>query len=487
MAKKKSKKRKLKKIKKVVKSRVVSAGQPAGKIQKVRTKLPTTEERIHKTKIRVIGIGGGGSSIVSEIAQKLPYVSFVVANTDVQALGKAGPGVLRFPFGQNFTAGLGTGMNPEIAREAAIQEKEKIKKLFSGYDFCILISCLGAGTGSGASPIFAKIAKNLGLITLGIFTLPFKFEGEKKLEIARDTLQKLRPNLNALIILPNERIFQVIDKNTPLKSAFSVINKNLAENLTGLIETIYQSGLINIDFADLKTILEGQGRLAFLNTAFIEKEKAETFKRIVSNPLYPYSIEGAKGILLNIVGEKELSLSETSQISKMILDLVSPEAKIIFGICPVRRQKPAERQKEIKAILLAVGCTAKFFSEKKAPHRNLVGGKKLPPVEAPKISAGEKPLKKREKEGRESKPRKKIREKSKRTPPIKIKVMSESKEQEDSQRAEATDKQVEGKTETKIRKNALQIRKEAEETEKELLEKEKIWETPAFLRKGLKE
>lgn len=434
------------------------------------------KEPLCKTKIKVIGIGGGAGNIVSEIASKLPKVSFVAINTDIQALKKIEKRVFRFQFGQNFTGGLGTGMNTEIAREAALNEKERIKKLLSGCDFCILVASLGGGTGSGASPIFAKIAKNLGLITLGIFTLPFKFEGEKKLEIAREALQKLRPNLNAFIILPNERIFQVIDKNTPLKGALSAINKNLAESLTGLIETIYQPGLINIDFADLKTILEGQGRLAFLNTVLIEKEKIEAIKKVINNPLYPYSIGGARGILLNIAGEKNLSLSDISQTSKTISELSSPEAKIIFGISQNKKY-----QNEIKVTLLATGCATKIFSEKvKKKRTKKRPTKKLPGAETPKILPVEKPVEKREKKRRKAKPRKKIRKKPKK---IKVIVLTEPKKKEVSQ----PEIKEEEKVEAKIRKNALQIRKEAEEAEKELLEKEKIWETPAFLRKEVKE
>ncbi|MDI6591642.1 MAG: cell division protein FtsZ [Patescibacteria group bacterium] len=413
-------------------------------------------EIIKKIKIRVIGIGGGAGNIVSEIASKIKKVSFVVANTDLQAL-KTLKGVDRFQFGQSLTQGLGTGMSAELGREAAQKEKERIKKLLTGFDLCILIACLGGGTGSGAAPIFAKIAKNLNLLTYGIFTLPFKFEGEKKAEIAKISLQKLKPNLNAISILPNERIFQIIDRNTPLKEALSAINKRLAESLGGLIETIYLPGLINIDFADLKTILQGQGRLAFLNRTEVrgEEKNLESIKKVLNCPLYPYGIEGAKGLLFNIAGEKELSLAEVSQISKSITGLASQEAKIIFGISQNKKNR-----NKIKVTLLAVGCGTRGSGPKK----------KL--IQKSKSKSKKGKVFKNSKEKKTSQP--------------KVEVQKESnlpaKEPEINQPPSQTSLLQE-----KIRKNALQIKREIEEEEKELLKEEEKWDIPAFLRRNNKD
>ena len=322
---------------------------------------PETEQ-IKKTKIRVIGIGGGAGNIISEIAPKIEKATFVAANTDLKALKEVPKKVERFHFGGNLTQGLGTGMNPELGESAALSDRERIKKLLENQDFCILIATLGGGVGSGAAPVFAKIAKNLGNLTLGIFTLPFKFEGEKKMEIARVALEKIKPRLNALLIIPNERIFQIIDKKTPLKAALSAVNKSLVESLEGLIEMIYEPGLINIDFADLRTILEGQGRLSYLNTVIVQKKgqnkgdvSQEAVEKVLNNPLYPYSIRGAKGILLNIAGEKDLQLAEVSRISKTISGLVNKEAKIIFGISQNKKYSNV-----IKTTLLATGCQMKI-------------------------------------------------------------------------------------------------------------------------------
>ncbi|MBZ1348232.1 MAG: cell division FtsZ family protein [Candidatus Nealsonbacteria bacterium] len=317
-------------------------------------------DKVKKIKIKVIGIGGGAGMIVSEIASEIKQSCFVAANTDAQALKTISKKVSCFQFGQAITNGLGTGMNPEKGREAAQNEKERIKKLCLGQDICIIVACLGGGVGSGAAPVFAKISKNLGNLTYGIFTLPFKFEGEKKMEISRDALSNAKKHLNAMTIIPNERVFQVIDKETSLKQSFSFINKNLAENLKGLIEIIYNPGLINIDFADIQTIFEGQGRLVYLNT--VESSKTQTDKdliaRLLSSPLYSYKIKGAKGVLFNIAGEKNLYLADVNQISKAISELVNPEAKIIFGIS--QKRKPS---KGIKVFLLAIGCLEKSISK----------------------------------------------------------------------------------------------------------------------------
>ncbi len=318
--------------------------------------------KVKKTNVRIIGIGGGGGTIVSEIADNasIKKASFVTANTDLQALKATSRKAIHFQFGHLLTQGLGTGMNVELAAEAAQSEKEKIKKLLANQDLCILVVSLGGGAGSGAASVFAKISKNLGNLTYGIFTLPFQFEGEKKMEIARAALEKLKKEVNILSVIPNERIFQVVDKKTPLKQALSAINKNLANSLEGLIEAIYEPGLINIDFADLRTILHGSGKLAYLNTVEVQKKDGSTqeiIEKALNNPLYSYGIRGARGVLFNIAGEKELQLSEVNQILKTVSKLINREAKIIFGISQNKKYNEL-----IKISLLAVGCGQKIFS-----------------------------------------------------------------------------------------------------------------------------
>lgn len=315
---------------------------------------------IYETKIKVIGIGGGGSSIISEIAPQVKRAGFIVANTDLQALKEVTGRIKRFQFGQKLTHGLGAGMDPKIGETAAQNAKDRAQKLFQKIDLCILISCLGGGTGSGASPVFAEISQELKNITLGIFTLPFEFEGKKRMEIAQASLEKLKPNLNASVIIPNERIFQITDKKTFLKEAFSTINKFLAESLEGLIKMIYSPGLINIDFADLKTILSGTGRLAYLNTAEVESSnQVENMAReILSNPLYPYSPQQAPGVLFNIDGGLNLGMSEMEQIGKTISNSMSSRPRIAFGVTQNKKDK-------IKITLLANGCKWEKWEKKK--------------------------------------------------------------------------------------------------------------------------
>ncbi|MDO8424685.1 MAG: cell division protein FtsZ [bacterium] len=446
------------------------------KILKVKRSPLAETDKIKRTRIRVIGIGGGGGNVVSEIASRIKGASFVAANTDHQALKILGRKTQVFQFGESFTHGLGTGMNPETAELAAEAEKEKIKKLLQGQDMVILVATLGGGTGSGAAPVFAKISRSLGILTLGILTLPFKFEGERKMEIANAALEKLKSRLNTFSVVPNERVFQIVEKTTPLVKAFSAINKILAKSLEGLIETIFEPGLINIDFADVGTILAGQGRLAYLNTVEIPKSESsakETIEKVLNSPLYAYNIRGAKGVLLNIAGEKELELTEVSQISQTISNLANKEAKIIFGISQGKKY-----QNIVKTTLLATGCAQRNFSDNpvkpksRRPKKNRVI-KTIKEV-AQKVILPRKP-----------KPAvRKPPEALKKDKRPKAKPVSRVKEPVAPLIPEKPAAQPVVEKKIEIRKNAIQIKEEVEAEEAKMLEQEKAWETPAFLRKN---
>ncbi|HXK32163.1 MAG: hypothetical protein A2Z68_00635 [Candidatus Nealsonbacteria bacterium RBG_13_38_11] len=442
-----------KKHKKISKKKVLKPANPEKTLK---------EEQIKRTKIRVIGIGGGGGNIVSEISSKISKASFVVANTDTKSLKGCSRKVGKFQFGQGLTHGLGTGMNVELGKEAALSEKERIKNLLKDNDLCILVASLGGGTGSGAVSTFARLSKNMGNLTFGIFTLPFKFEGEKKMEIAINSLKEVKNHLNAIAIIPNEKVFQIINKDTPLKEALSVINKFLSESLGGLIETIYEPGLINIDFADFRTIMEGRGRLAYLNTVEVQRKEGaikDIAIKVLNSPLYPYTIRGAKGVLFNIAGERNLSLSDVNQISKAISELVNPEAKIIFGIAQNKKYSNV-----IKTILLATGCGMKIGSSKKRK------AERQKPIK--------RKVRRKPKEQKTEKP-KTIVKKKRTVRKKKIKVRKKRK-----QEMPETEKEESANIENdKVRKNALQIRQEADDLEKEMAEKEKVWESPAFLRR----
>jgi cell division protein FtsZ len=443
------------------------------------------EIKLKRTKIRVVGIGEGGCSIVSGIASKMTKATFLAANTNKQALRESGRNVARFQFGESLTRGLGTGMNPETGEQAAFLEKDKIKKIFEGQDLCIIVACLGGGTGSGACSVFARIARSAGCLTYGIFTLPFSFEGEKKAQIAKESLEKIKPRLHAFSVIPNERIFQIISKETPLKKALSAINERLAQSLEGLIEIIYEPGLINIDFADLKTVLEGQGRLTYLNTVNVRKKEGaiqEEIEKLLNSPLYPYSIRGARGVLYNIAGGKSLALSEVSQISKTISSLVNKEAKIIFGISQNQKYEG-----EIKTTLLATGCGTKIFTNEKPIKSNLPaetvkereteGSAKNKIVASKKIKTAKQKTKKIH-----VKPLKKTKKPVKEKPVAKDKKNSKPKTKKNNKK-EPKEVIVSEKAETRIRKNALQLKEEAQQEEEVMLDREKVWETPAFLRR----
>jgi len=429
-------------------------------------------EGVHKTKIRIIGIGGGGGSIVSEIVDRIKKADFVAANTDVRALRELNKKVKKFQFGQILTNGLGTGMNVEIGEQAALQEKEKIKNLFENQDLCIIISCLGGGTGAGATPVFAKTAKVAKCLTYGIFTLPFDFEGEKKMEIAKQALLKLKPYFNIFSIIPNERIFQIIDKSTPLQEALSAINERLVDNLEGLIEMIYSAGLINIDFADLKTILAGYGKITYLNTVQIaESAKEEAARKVISTPLYPYGPKGSRGILYNIIGGRALCLSDVSKISEIISESVNKNAKIIFGI-----DQDKKYENKIKITLLAAGCTSKneLLRKKKTAKKRK---EKYPIKEKEEKTKIEPEVQEKPKLKAKPKPKLESKPKPKPKPKVKIKSVKPKTIFENSAQNQTAD------AESKIRRNALEVRKVAQEEEKEFLEKENIWETPAILRR----
>ncbi len=447
---KKSKRQKKKKSKRVSRKRKIAVVKKKSEIE--------PSELIHRARIRIIGVGGGGGSIVSEIARNIKRADFVVANTDSQALKEAAKSVKVLPFGQKLTLGLGCGMDAKIGQKAARDDKAKIAKLFKGVDLCFLVSCLGGGTGSGATPEFARIGREAGAIVFGIFTLPFKFEGGKRSYIAKNSLEKLMPNLNAISLIPNENIFKIIDKKTPLKEAFSAINQRLAENLGGFLETVYLPGLINIDFADVKTILEGRGKLTYLNSAQAQgvNRVEEALKELLKSPLNEYGIKGAEKMIFNITASQDIGMKEVEQISKSITDF-NRRAKVIFGVSQDNSYKD-----KIRISLLAVGCGKEERSKAGPPKP-----KSQPKIEPPRA---EKPKKKYRPKNK-PKP-KKTKKKSKKKAVLKKNSIPVSVPVEEDET-----------TRVLTRRNALDLRKAVEKVGEEMEERDKKWEIPAFLRR----
>jgi cell division protein FtsZ len=434
---------------------MVKQNKPVKKQEKTKVDFP-----VHKIKIKIIGVGGGASSIVADIASHYHYrgTKFVILDTDVLSLSKfrRKKELKIFQFGEELTRGMGTGMDIGLAREAAEKDREKIKKLLGNCDLCILLACLGGGTASGATPLLVELSNELNILSYGIFTLPFGFERERKMRLAKESLKKMEPLFNAITVVPNERIFKMIDKKTPLRAALSHINKILGLSLGGLIEMIYNPGLINIDFADIRTIMNGKGSLAYLNRVQTQgKERAqEALTQLLNNPLYPHSAQGAKRVLFNISGPQNLSLSEVAHISQGISNVCEKGARVVFGV------ESSKKRNLIDVTLLAVGCGQKTPVRAKKKRKRRIKKKEV--------------LKQEEVKKQEQKADKKQEKESKKAPLVK-KPASE-KAVPAPKKKKATTKKA------RIRKNALELQKALKEAEKELLAKEEIWETPAFLR-----
>ncbi len=343
------------------KKKRLSRGEEAGNPSKFKTKT---------IKVKIIGVGGGASSIVSEISSGVSKkgVSFAIADTDKRSFEKAGGGIKSIPFGEEVTRGWGTGMNPKIAREEAEKKKEEIKKMVGEVDFVLLIGCLGGGVGSGASQVFARSLKEMKKISLGIFTLPFSFEGGKKMKLAEEAREEIERNLSGVVIMPNEKILEK-NKKAALRNSLSEANKSIISHINNLLETISSPGIINIDFADLRTIFSGWGQPVYLGEGEIKNgEKAEDLISSAMEKALGYSegtLEEIKNdfelnkILFNIFADKNLTIKDAQKVMEKISEL-NPRAKIIFGISRKKAKKGTT-----KITLLAVGKKKEKKEKKK--------------------------------------------------------------------------------------------------------------------------
>lgn len=284
-------------------------------------------------KIKVIGIGGGGGNALSSMILEggISGVEFIAINTDAQALlhNKA---QIKVQIGENLTKGLGSGGDPEIGRQAAEESRDRIKEELEGADMIFITCGEGGGTGTGASPIIAEIAKELGILTIAVVTKPFDFEGTKRKVAADDGTLKLKDTVDTLIVVPNQRILQAIDKKTPILEAFKRIDSVLHQGVKGIAELITTPGLINVDFADVKTIMSNAGTaLMGMGIGSGEKRAIAAIKQAITSPLLDISIEGARGVLFNVVGGPDLTMSEIDEAATIISKTVDADADIIFG------------------------------------------------------------------------------------------------------------------------------------------------------------
>jgi cell division protein FtsZ len=291
------------------------------------------EVRGQKAKIKVIGVGGaGGNAINNMIASNLQGVEFIAINTDMQAL-ETSLAPVKLQIGANLTRGLGAGSNPQIGKDAALEDRSAIAESLEGSDMVFITAGMGGGTGTGAGPVIAGISKELGAITVAVITRPFFYEGKKRWLNAEEGVKELKENVDTIIVIPNDRIGLVVEKGTPLLKSFAIANDVLKQAVQGISDIILIPGLINVDFADVRTIIEDKGRgVMGSGVGKGDGGAIEAAKKAISNPLLEESsIEGAKGVLINITGGLELSLNSVQEAVSLIYDSAHEEVHLIFG------------------------------------------------------------------------------------------------------------------------------------------------------------
>ncbi len=304
------------------------------------------------TKIKVVGVGGSGGNALSRMMKaKIRGVELIAINADAQDLAKS-LSHKKIRIGKELTKGLGTGMNPEIGRQAAEEQREDIEKEIEGADLVFITCGLGGGCGSGAAPIVAEIAKKKGALTIAVVTKPFSFEGIQRMEIAERALKELKTRVDTLISVSNDKLLSFLDNRTTLSEAFWLCDETLRQAVQGISDLIVLPGIINIDFADIKAIIKDSGSAFFgIGKAKGEERAKEAARRALNLPLSDVSCKGAKGVLFNVSGNKDISLSEIDEVAKIITQEVSPEARIVFGAIQDEKLKKGE----IKVTVMITG------------------------------------------------------------------------------------------------------------------------------------
>lgn len=337
-------------------------------------------------RIKVVGVGGsGGNALNHMVSSKVPGVEFIAVNADTQDLHHS-LAKKKIHIGKNLTKGLGAGMNPEIGKKAAEETKEDIQDVLKGADMVFIACGEGGGTGSGAAPVIAKIAREGGALTVGVVTKPFFFEGNQRMRIAEKGLEELEKEVDALIVIPNDRLLSVITKETSVKSAFAMCDEILRQAVEGISELITVPGIINVDFADIKAVMQNAGSaLMGIGRASGDKRAENAALAAINSPLLDIAVDGAKGVLFAIAGGEDLAMSEVQEAAKIITASIDKEAKVIFGAIKDDKLK----KDEIKITVIATGFPTN------SPRKSLfqLGGKereekKETPAPAPVISDG---------------------------------------------------------------------------------------------------
>jgi len=320
--------------------------------------------------IKVIGVGGGGNNAVNRMIEHgVQGVEFIAVNTDAQALNLS-KAEIKMQIGSKLTRGLGAGANPEVGKKAAEESREQIEEALRGADMVFVTAGMGGGTGTGAAPVIAQISKDLGALTVGVVTRPFTFEGRKRAMQAAGGISSMKESVDTLIVIPNDRLLEIVDKNTPMLEAFREADNVLRQGVSGISDLIATPGLINLDFADVKTIMSNKGSaLMGIGVATGENRAAEAAKKAISSPLLEKSIDGAQGVLMNITGGTNLSLYEVQEAADIVATASDQDVNMIFGSVINENLKD-----EIVVTVIATGFTEQEVNPLKQPTRQFGTG-----------------------------------------------------------------------------------------------------------------
>lgn len=313
-------------------------------------KKPTIE---NVANIKVVGVGGSGNAALNRMMEaKIKGVEFIAINTDAQALHYSGAPA-KLHIGQNLTRGLGAGMDPSIGQQAAEESREDIHELLKGSDMVFMTCGFGGGTGSGAGPLIAEIAKETGALTVAVVTRPFSFEGQQRMTLAEEAIVELSDRVDASVVIPNDRLLQIIDKKTSLLDAFKVVDDVLRQGVQGISDLITQHGMVNVDFADIKAIVQNAGSaLMGIGRAEGENRAVEAARAAIESPMMDVNIDGARGIVFNITAGDDLRMFEVEEAARVITENVDPNAKVIFGAVIDPEQV---NEDEVKITVIATG------------------------------------------------------------------------------------------------------------------------------------
>ena len=328
----------------------------------------------------MVGVGGAGNNAVSRMFDELPKsVDLIAVNTDVQDLNYT-HAKEKIHIGKNLTKGLGTGMNPDLGQQAAEENRAELAEALKGADMIFITAGFGGGTGTGAAPVIAEIAKELGVLTVAVITKPFTFEGAKRSQIALEGLARIRDRVDTLIVVPNDQIFSIINKDTSLVKAFEEIDEILKNAVLGITDLIISPGIVNVDFADVKAVMqEGGSTIIGIGISSGPERASQAANQAINSPLLEMSIEGAKGVLFSVSGHRDLKMSEVNEVAKLISENIDQTAKIIFGAYIDRKLNKGQ----LKVTLVATGFNGSFEYKNNVLSQNLFAQKTMIPEDKP--------------------------------------------------------------------------------------------------------